>query len=106
MKKIMIRIAVAVLCLTVLPVSAFAAQTLIPVGQVVGLELQDNTVTVAGIDAAISARTNADALAVGDRILTVDGKQVCSAQDVHQALQQTKGKLTVSVLRDGKEKRL
>ena len=92
-----------VLCLWLLPLSTFGKE-LIPVGQVVGLELRDDTVTVAGIDAEMGAKTNASGLAVGDRIVTIDGRQILCAEDVRIALERSDGTVTVAVQRDGKQR--
>ena len=48
MKKLAAYLLSAVLCLCALPLEATAAEHLIPVGQVVGLELRNDTVCVRG----------------------------------------------------------
>ena len=50
MKKIINRAAVLVLCVWLAVQSVSAAKVFIPGGQVIGLSLQDNTVTVAAFD--------------------------------------------------------
>ena len=91
------------LCFWLLPLSAFGKE-LIPVGQVVGLELRDNTVTIAGVDETIGTKTKADALEVGDRIMVIDGKKINSAEDVRSALAHSDGSVTVSIMRNGKNR--
>ena len=49
MKKLAYGIVLAMLLLWILPGQAFAAGMLVPGGQLVGLELQDGSVTVAGL---------------------------------------------------------
>ena len=72
-----------VLCMAwLLPLTAQAADTLIPVGQVVGLELQNDTLTVAAFDTEAPARDAG--LQIGDRLLSVDGHSVRSAEDVRR----------------------
>ena len=100
MKKLTKFIAYAVVCLWLLPLSAFGKE-LIPVGQVIGLELRDNCVTVAGIDEKMGAKTKADTLAVGDRIETVDGRKVSSTEDVLLALTHSKGTVRLVIQRKG-----
>ena len=99
--KILTKISALVLCLWILPLSAFGKE-LIAVGQVVGLELKDDSVTVAGVDEAIGAKTKATDLEVGDRILSIDGNVIRCADDVHNALQRSDGMVTVCVERSGK----
>ena len=50
MKKLLNRTGIFIICVWILSISAAAAKMLIPVGQVVGLELGDNTVSVAAFD--------------------------------------------------------
>ena len=81
MKKIPGRIALAALCLWLLPQSVFAAQLLVPVGQVVGLELGGNTVTVAAFDDVLGAQAREAGLQVGDEIGKINDQEVTSAED-------------------------
>ena len=101
--KIFTKISAYLLCLWILPLSAFGKE-LIPVGQVIGLELRDNSVTVAGLDEAMAARTKASELAVGDRIMTIDGRQIQTAEDIRKALQRSDGTVTVAIQRNGKRR--
>jgi len=100
MKKMSKYIAYAILSLWLLPFSAFGKE-LIPVGQVIGLELRDNCVTVAGIDETMGAKTKADTLAVGDRIESIDGRKVSSTEDVLLALEHSKGTVRLDIQRKG-----
>ena len=103
MKKFGKCIVSAVLCLLILPVSALGRE-LIPVGQVIGLELRDNCVTVAGIDEKLGAKTKADALAVGDRLESIDGRKISTAQDVRSALERSRGTVRLVICRKGEQK--
>lgn len=84
-----------------LSISAFAAQTLIPVGQVVGISLENGTVTVAGFDEGMGDAARNSGLRVGDRICAVDGRTVASARDLVQALEHSDGRVTLRLDRDG-----
>ena len=106
MKKIMNRILAAALCLWLLPAEAFAARTLIPVGQVIGLELKTDVVCVAAFDEKLGSEAKAAGLCVGDEILDIDGKTVDSAADVSQALAQSDGQVRLRILRGGREHQL
>ena len=81
---------------------AVNAQSLIPGGQVIGLELGDNTVTVAAFDEELGADAKEAGLKVGDRILSVNGKTVHTAEDVRYALQRSEGVVEVTVQRNKK----
>ena len=106
MKKMVSRIALVLVCVFTLCQSVSAARLLVPGGQVIGLELADNSVTVAAFDDTLGAQAKAAGLAVGDKITKIDEKTVCSARDVRQALERSDGKVDVAVLRKGKEKLL
>ena len=106
MKKLTICMALVVLLGAALPVDAQAAELLIPVGQVVGLELREDTVTVAAFDDALGAAAREAGLRVGDEIAAIDGQEIHCAGDVLQALERSDGTVTVAVCRNGKTKQL
>ena len=72
MKKRWISAAAVVLCAILLPQPVLAAESLIPVGRVIGLELQDDSVMVAGFDEKLCENAKKAGLKVGDEILKVD----------------------------------
>ena len=86
-----------------LPQAVQAADTLIPVGQVIGLELQEDRVIVAAFDDELGKKSEAAGLRVGDEILSMDGLTVDSAADVKEALAHSRGIVSIVVLREGKE---
>ena len=106
MKKLTCRAAFFLICIVTLCQSVSAQQLLVPGGQVIGLELADNTVTVAAFDEALGRQARTGGLQVGDKITHIDRQVVRSAQDVRQALERSDGSVDVSVVRDGKEKQL
>ena len=97
------RIAAALLCLWLLPMTA-QAKELIPVGEVVGLELQSGRVTVEGFDSELGTSAREAGLKEGDVLEKINGKKVSCAEDVRQALQKSTGTVTVVYSRDGKTK--
>lgn len=103
MKNIIKCMAALMLCFCVMPLNAFA-RDLIPVGQVIGLELRDNTVTVAAFDEELGAASKAAGLEIGDRILSIDGKQIQNAQDIRTALETSNGSVSVTIDRSGARK--
>ena len=66
MKKFTSGILIALLCFMMLAVPGVAAEYLIPVGQVIGLELADHTVTVAALDENFSGAAAKAGLQVGE----------------------------------------
>ena len=83
------------------PLSARASQLLIPGGQLIGLELSNDTVTVAGFDDGCAAARDAG-IKIGDQILQINEKTVTCAEDVRSALKQAEGTVRVTLLREGK----
>lgn len=69
-----------------LPIQASAAELLIPVGRVVGLQLKTDTVTVAAFDDVLGRQAKAAGLRIGDEIIKVDGKTVSDSEDIRDAL--------------------
>ena len=106
MKGFMQRTTAVLICILCLSPSVLAAEELIPVGQVIGIELADGSVTVAAFDEKLGSNAKAAGLQVGDRILTMDDKKVTCARDVRYVLERSDGTVDVSVARQGKEKHL
>ena len=94
-------VASAMLCLFLLPVVA-QAKELVPVGQVVGLELQSGTVTVEDFDTEMGAAAKAAGLQAGDVLVKINGKNIRCSEDVRQALKQSTGTVRITVKRGGK----
>ena len=103
MKKMAIRLMAVLLCICIFPISAQGAECLVPVGQVIGLELSDHSVTVASFDETLGKKAQDAGICVGDKLCAIDGKPITCAQDVHEALRTSKGIVTVTVERKGKQ---
>ena len=106
MKKFSCRTAILFFLIIICATSASAVKTLIPGGQVIGLQLQDGTVTVVALDEELGDAAKAAGLAPGDRILRIDETEVRCAQDVRTALSQSDGQVALSVQRGTKTKNL
>ncbi len=106
MKKYCNRAFILLLCVWLLTVSVSAAGKLVPVGQVVGLQLADDTVTVAAFDDELGAETEKAGLKVGDRILKVNGQSIHKIADVRHALERSDGTVQLEILRNKKETKL
>ncbi len=106
MKRQFASIAIAIVLISGAPRQAQAVQLLIPGGQAVGLELSDDTVTVAAYDDTMGGAAKSAGLRVGDQILSIDGHEIDSAQDVHDALADSDGQIEITVLRGSKRQTL
>ena len=94
-----------VLLIWAFSIAASAAEFLIPGGQVIGLQLTDDTVTIAAFEETFSPAQKAG-LKEGDQILQIDGKKITCVEDVRQVLSKSDGQVKISVLRSGKTKNL
>lgn len=102
MKRMLRSIALTAVLFLGLPLNAEAARLLVPVGEVIGLQLRDGTVTVAAFDDVLGAGAKAAGLKIGDEILSVEGETVHSPADVKDALDRCGREATVTVARGGK----
>lgn len=106
MKRMFSRTAIVLLCLWLAVQSVSAAKFLVPGGQVIGLQLADNTVTVAAFDESLGQAARDAGLQIGDRIVSVDAQTIHTLEDIRSALLCSDGTVDVSILRDGKAKKL
>ena len=105
MKKNAIRLLFGFISLWMLTVTVFAADMLVPVGQVIGLELYNDTVTVVAFDDTLQAARDCG-LQIGDEICEIDGRSIETAEDVRRALNSSDGSVDLTVLRGGKARQL
>ena len=97
MKQNLNRLLTGVLLLFFLAVPAEAARQLIPVGRIVGLELHNQTVTVAAF--AENSPAEAAGVKAGDRLLSIDRQPITCAADVRAALDRSHGTVTLTLQR-------
>ena len=102
MKRTLHRVWAAILSVYVLSISVLAAGELVPVGEVIGLELSSGSVTVAAYDDSLTVARDAG-LKIGDEILAIDETLVTCAEDVRQALNRSDGSVTLLIGRDGQK---
>lgn len=102
MKRIANRLFLALAFFLAFAGSVRAAGMLVPSGQLIGLELQGDSVIVSAFDQSLPAGKEAG-LRIGDEILTIDGYAIASAADIRYALDRSDGSVDVVVSRDGKE---
>ena len=101
MKKSAIRLSALLLCISMVWVTAYATDYLIPGGQVIGLSLTDDSVTVAAIDETIGQQARQKGICVGDRLLRIDETAIKTVEDVRNALRTSKGSITLQLQRQG-----
>ena len=86
----------------ILPLSVGAESYLIPVGELVGLNLRDNTVTVAAFDDLHGKNARDGGLRIGDKIEAVNGSPIADAQQVRGILEKSTGNVELQILRGSK----
>ena len=101
MKKSAIRLSALLLCISMVWVTASATDYLIPGGQVIGLSLTDDSVTVAAIDETVGQQARQMGICVGDRLLRIDETAIKTVEDVRSALKASKGFITLQLQRQG-----
>lgn len=89
------------LCI-LLPVRANAQRYLVPVGRLIGLHLQDGTVTVADFEGSRGQAAYRAGLRVGDELLQIDGIPIYAASDVPKVLQESSGQIRLTCRRGSK----
>lgn len=85
-----------------LPLNASAEGLLVPVGQLVGLHLRDDTVTVAAFDEVLGSCARDAGLKIGDKIEAINGTPIDDAGQVKTLLENSTGPLEVRILRGSK----
>ena len=94
--------AAMLLFLWMLVIPVFAARELVPVGRVVGIEMESDRVCVAAIDDFMGISAKKAGLMPGDELLEMDGRPVRTAEDVKKILQRSDGTVILKVLRGGR----
>ena len=93
MKRIMSGVA-ALLLISFLPLSAKAAR-LVPVGELVGIQVRSEAVTVVAFDDVLGGGVRDAGVKIGDRLLEVNGQRIREATDVPPALGGETAELTL-----------
>ena len=88
----------------ILPMKILAAEMLVPVGQVIGLQLRSDSLTVAAYDDTLGSHAREAGICIGDEIRMVDGKAVSTLEEIREALEKADGTVTVTLRRDGKQR--
>lgn len=99
MKKYTVRFAAVVMTVLTMAQSVSAARLLVPVGQVVGLQLKEDKVTIEGFDSKLGSAAREAGLMEGDRIAKIDDQQIHCAEDIRRALQMSDGDVDICIIR-------
>ena len=100
MKKILGRF-VSLFFILLMLAAPVLARDLVPVGQVVGIEIGNDRLTVAAVDDVLGLSAKKAGLKIGDELREINGCPIKCAEDVQQALLKSDGRVTVTVLRGG-----
>lgn len=102
MKRFLRSTVLSILLFASLPLQARAAELLIPVGKIIGLQLKDDTLTIAAFDDALGSVAKEAGLKIGDELLKVNDTPVRCAGDVRNALSQCGAQVNLTVRRGNK----
>ena len=106
MKRILRSAVLSAMLFSLLPLQARAAELLIPVGKIIGLQLKNDSITVVAYDDTCSQAARNAGLKIGDQILKVNGTAVASAEEVRSAVSRCGDALELTIRRSGKESTL
>lgn len=101
MKKL-VSAATLTFLLWLLPLSAQAAELLVPVGRIVGVQLKTDTVTVVAFDDRLGKAARSAGLRIGDEILEINGRPVSDPEDIRSALSESPNRVRLSLRRGAK----
>ena len=102
MRRMLRSAAIWLMIVAVLPLQANAARLLVPVGKVIGLQLQNDVLTVAAYDDVFGETARSAGLKIGDEIVDINGCTVACAEDVRNLLQDTQPPVKLTVRRGKK----
>ena len=102
MRKILHTAGLWLMIVAVLPLQAEATRLLVPVGKVIGLQLQNDVLTVAAYDDVFGETARSAGLKIGDEILEIGGCEVSCAEDVRSVLQDAEPPVKLTVRRGSK----
>ena len=106
MKRLLRSFVISILLFSSLPLRAQAAELLIPVGRIIGLQLRNDTITVAAYDDVLGANARSAGLKIGDEILQIDGRGITCAEDVRAALNGGADTVELTIRRGSKQDKL
>lgn len=102
MKRILRSIALTAMLFVWMPVQAQAAGFLVPVGEVIGLQLGSDTLTVVAYDDALGAAARDAGLKIGDELVKIGEKTIGGPEDIRSALKTQSSDVILTVRRGSK----
>ena len=102
MKRLLASFASVMMLLVALPLNARAAELLVPVGSVIGLQLTDDTVTIAAFDDVLGGPARDAGLKIGDEIVKIEDWEIHSAGQVRTILNDCDEDVDITVRRGSK----
>lgn len=102
MKRFLRSIALAITLFALLPANAWAAELLVPVGEIIGVQLDSKSITVAAYDDLLGAAARSAGVKIGDEIVELDGKKIQNAEDIRSLLKDHSGAVALTVRRGSK----
>lgn len=103
MKRLGISAILAFAILWALPAAVSAERLLIPVGQIVGLQLRTDDITVAAYDDVLGAGARSAGLKIGDCIQAVNGQPIRAIEDIHPILESSPDAVRLTVSRGSRQ---
>lgn len=95
--------AATLLLLILLPLSASAQGYLVPSGRLIGLHLQDGSITIAEFDPELGRDAEKAGLRIGDEILKINGKAIEKMSDIPDLISQSADAVTLTYRRGSRE---
>ena len=86
MKRFLSAVVLTAALITIIPLETWAAQQLIPVGQIIGLQLRSDTITVVAYDDVLGDCARSAGLKIGDEILQIGETPITCTEDIQKAL--------------------
>ena len=102
MKRMLRSIALTAMLFALLPMKTWAAEFLIPVGEIVGLQLGSDTLTVVAYDEILGEAARSAGLKIGDELVKIEETAIHGPEDVRTALREQDAAVEVTVRRNGK----
>ena len=102
MRRILRSAGLWMMLVVILPLQSRAAEMLVPVGRIIGLQLQNDMVTVVAYDDVFGETARSAGLKIGDQIVKIDGCSISCAEDVRGALRNASPAVELTVRRGSK----
>lgn len=103
MKRVFHSITLSFILFALLPLQTRAAELLIPVGKIIGLQLRNDTITVVAYDDVLGATARDAGLKIGDEIVKIGDVAIRCAEDIRNVLDNSSSEpITLTIRRDSK----